>query len=203
MGQRLFVSDTHLGHANICVYTNRPSLRKGDLKVPYPGEGKPVWTSPEHAIKCAERDIDNISRNWNCKAKSGDTVYSIGDFCSRGKVRQVEGLRNKAEQYERMLNGKIIHILGNHDVNNGVKDGVEYAVISFSGKKWLLVHNPESAEHMRWHVDAVLCGHVHGAWHYTMRDDIPFINVGVDVNRYAPLDIGDIMKYYSRAVSPK
>jgi calcineurin-like phosphoesterase family protein len=37
--------------------------------------------------------------------------------------------------------------------------------------------------------DFMICGHIHEKWKHTFLDDIPIINVGVDVWNYTPIPI--------------
>lgn len=191
-----FTSDLHAGHPNCTAYCNRPWLKPGD----YDFEAK-KWTSDEARQACNERSNAGLVANWNSRVKPGDTVYHLGDFCCKGNERGVPGSMTKAESWEAVLNGKIIHIRGNHDNNNGVACALEHAVIKFAGVRWLLVHHPPTlpiSDTVRDVCDAVLCGHVHNAWHTEVREGIPMINVGVDVNKYAPVSKSELDAIYRR-----
>ena len=190
-----FVSDIHLGHPNCSAYCGRPWLRPGD----YDFETK-KWASDEARQACNDRSNAGLITNWNSRVKPGDTVYHLGDFCCKGNERGVPGSMTKAESWEAVLNGKIIHIRGNHDKNNGVSCALEHAVIKFAGVRWLLIHHPPySATELPCDCDAVLCGHVHNAWHTKyMSDGRPMINVGVDVNKYAPVSKTELDAIYRK-----
>ena len=166
-----FTSDLHLGSTNIIKYCNRP------------------YSS---AAKMASTFIDN----WNARVKAEDTVFHIGDFCfTQGK----EG-REGAKYWEKKLNGKIIHIEGNHDKNNKCKAIIQNAIIRFGGKRILLVHNPEHLPVII-NYDFALVGHVHTKWKivrvFKTLDSVDCINVGVDVWNYRPASFNEIMKRYS------
>ena len=190
-----FTADLHLGHPNCSAYCGRPWLRPGD----YDFETK-KWTSDEARQACNARSNAGLIANWNSRVKPGDTVYHVGDFCCKGNERGIPGSLTKAESWENVLNGKIIHIRGNHDKNNGVSCALEHAVIKFAGVRWLLVHHPpQTLDDPSCEYDAVLCGHVHNAWHtrYTSSGE-PMINVGVDVNKYAPVSKTELDAIYRK-----
>jgi calcineurin-like phosphoesterase family protein len=183
----LFSADMHLGHANIAKYTNRPYIRDGDLD--YDGN----WTSQKAKFACAERMNESLIANWNSRVHPLDTVYHLGDFCCHGRARGEEGSRSTAEYWESRLNGKIVHIRGNHDKNNSVKASLEYAIMEFAGLSWLLKHvPPRSKEEIPTECDVVLCGHVHNLWSCQSLWGKPAINVGTDVRKYAPMTKSEV-----------
>ena len=175
-----FTSDLHLGHGNIIKYCNRP------------------FKDIEHMNKAL---IDN----WNSRVKLNDVVFHVGDFCfknlSRGKSG--EGIGLSAIEYERMLNGKIIHIKGNHDKNNSCKTIIHNITISMGNKRILLIHNPEHAyQSFIYNHDVYFTGHVHNNWaikrfkqQYHLVD---CINVGVDVWNFRPVSFNEIMSRYGK-----
>jgi len=172
-----FTSDLHLGHDNIIKYCNRPFATGDEMN-------------------------KKIIYNWNQRVKSDDVVYHLGDFCFRGGR---EGGTNKAKYWEEKLNGKIIHISGNHDNNNSVKSILKKAVFEFGNKTVLAVHEPPM---MRLEVpeifDFVLCGHVHEKWKYMWlpdsNDSIPVINVGTDQWKFMPIKIDEMIKFYNSII---
>lgn len=173
-------SDNHFGGANSNKYFDRP------------------FRDLNHATK-------RMIGEWNMRVKPDDIVWYIGDFLSKGKERGVEGLRLKPQDYEAQLNGRIIHVLGNHDSNNGMKWGLEMGIIEFGGFRMQLQHHPPSYApdaafqfFNHYHVDIILCGHVHKAWKIKHFKDqkgkiIPAFNVGVDVNGFRPVRLDEII----------
>ncbi len=174
----LFTADMHLGHGNIIKYANRPY--------------KDVYEMHEKLIN-----------NWNSRVKEHDKVIHIGDFCCIGNERGIEGFRTKAKEWEIKLNGEIIHILGNHDLNNNVKFGFDSATISFGGMQWLLKHRPMTYDEPIPEVKRILCGHVHEKWIYKIIRGVIHINVGVDVNNYRPITKKDINNKYQKIIRSK
>jgi calcineurin-like phosphoesterase family protein len=139
-----------------------------------------------------------LIRNWNARVGPGDTVIHVGDFCCKGAERGIGGLRTKAEEWEQLLNGKIIFIRGNHDKNNGLKFALDSATIVIGKKLALIRHRPiEIKKEVPVHVDFVICGHVHQKWRTKSIDGILNINVGVDANKFYPIRNDELVGLYS------
>ena len=171
----LFSSDYHLGHANIIKYCNRP-------------------------FKSLEQMNKTIIRNHNERVKKDDIVFHIGDFCFKNSSsKKGEGIRTTAQEWESKLNGKIIHIKGNHDKNNSTKTIIERMVIGYGGKRINLVHRPEHCD-VDYNIN--FTGHVHQNWEIErIRHAFLFtdcINVGVDVWRFMPVTFEEINKRYAK-----
>jgi len=162
-----FTSDLHFGHGNIIKYCNRPFKTPDDMN-------------------------NSLIRNWNSRVKEEDTVFHVGDFCFQRSSQSL-----KAKCWEDKLNGKIIHIKGNHDKNNSTKTVIERLVISMGGRSINLVHKPEHAD-LSYGLNFV--GHVHEKWAFKRirQGDLSTdcINVGVDVNNFRPVTFNEIMSKY-------
>jgi calcineurin-like phosphoesterase family protein len=190
-----FASDAHFGHANIAKYCRRPSFKPEYVDI----NGN--WISTEIRERVERNMNARLIAKWNSRVNEDDVVYHIGDFCNKGRNRGVDGSRFKGAYWEEQLNGKIIHILGNHDGNNGVKPCLDFAQMTFANMKWFLIHKPPyRKEEIPEDCDAVLCGHVHELWDWKWVHDtnIPMINVGMDVRKYAPIKRDEIVGVYSK-----
>jgi calcineurin-like phosphoesterase family protein len=166
-----FTSDCHFGHDKIREYSNRPfkSLKEMDT---------------------------TLIRNWNARVKPEDTVFHIGDFCfknSPNAVARGEGGIKSPQSCEKMLNGKIIFIKGNHDGHNNVKTPITRMTIVYGGKTILLIHDPMDIVNIGNH-NLVFCGHVHTDWETNKIGGIDVINVGVDVNKFRPVSLEELLK---------
>lgn len=197
MARKFLTADEHLGHGNIAVYSNRPWVKPRHLK-----EDGYTWINEEACLEVSKTMNFNLIHRWNERVSPEDTVYHVGDFCVKGRARGYEGLRRKAEEYEQELNGKIIHILGNHDENNGVKHGLDWAVITFNGYRFLMRHRPFlhwELKEIPQEIDGIICGHVHNKWRYrySVERDIIQINVGIDVCDYYPLNQGEFIDRFT------
>ena len=169
-----FTADYHLGHANIIKYCDRP-------------------------FKSLEHMDETIVRKHNERVKKGDIVFHVGDFCFKNTSNRGEGIRVKSKEWEVRLNGKIIHVKGNHDRNNSTLTNIERLVISYGGKRINLVHNPEHCD-ISYNIN--FTGHKHQLWKIRrFRKGFDFtdcINVGVDVWNFMPVTFDEIMKRYNK-----
>jgi len=167
-------SDYHLGSFNSIGYFNRP------------------FRSLEHMN-------NTIIKNHNARVKPSDTVYHVGDFCMRNSSDKTgKGMRTTSEEWESKLNGKIIHIIGNHDQNNGVKSNIINLSILTHDRSFFLVHDPK---YINYTYDINLVGHLHNKLtiekrHYKDIESIStyVINVGVDVNNFMPITFDEVLK---------
>lgn len=137
-----------------------------------------------------------LIRNWNSRVKIDDTVYHLGDFCCKGGERGVTGVKTKAIEWLRQLNGSKVMILGNHDANNTLPRGLEYAMLDGGNMRFLLIHDPAKARLVpETAYDVCLCGHVHDRWAERI-DEVSgklCINVGVDVRQYMPISLSEVI----------
>jgi len=192
-----FSADYHLDHANIIKYANRPFIHKGDLNE------DETWVSQEIKDKRKQEMNLTITKNHNKRLDDEDLLYHVGDFC----------FGNSAKYWENQLNGDIVHILGNHDKNNGVKTYITHAIMKFGGNVVYVVHRPpknEQMETLESHIismcDFIICGHIHNLWKHKKievwshgcRVEKLAINVGIDVWNYEPVSIISILKYISK-----
>ena len=165
-----FISDTHFGHSNIIKYCNRPF-----------------------------KDIREMNKvlvtNWNQRIKKGDVIFHLGDFCFKKSAEAPKGIF-KYEDYEKVLNGKIIVIRGNHDNNNSTKTCIQSMIIKLGGQLLYLVHNPHYANK---HYRINLVGHVHEKWKIKqLSPECIAVNVGVDVWGFKPISINEIFQRIAR-----
>ena len=149
------------------------------------GDQRGHWVSKEVKEARANEMSDALVENWNSVVRPGDTVYHIGDFClSRWQ-------KMSAFDWENNLNGKVVHIVGNHDRSNAVR-GLKFAVLEVTGHSFFLVHRPVyRVEELPEDCDVVLCGHVHECWDHRWVEDRLLLNVGVDVRGFKPWPLRD------------
>ena len=161
-----FTADYHLGHFNIIRYCNRP-------------------------FKTLEQMNTAIIRNHNQRVKPEDIVFHIGDFCFRNSSNKDNGVRINYLEWESKLNGKIIHIQGNHDKNNSTKTIIQGLLIKYGGRDIYCVHNPG---HFNPDYEINFVGHSHNLWKTQQREDTLLINVGIDVNGFMPRTFEELIK---------
>lgn len=137
------------------------------------------------------KDVDHMNesliRNHNARVRDTDMVYHIGDFMFRS--------RRHINYYLERLNGNIILLKGNHDKNNKVPAYIHRCVIRYGGMDFGMFHNPAAEFPMRYN----LVGHVHEKWRFK-KDSYGnyFINVGVDVWKFMPVTINEIIAKFNR-----
>jgi len=203
--KRFWTADDHLGNAEITRFCHRPWLKKGDLK----DDG--TWTSEATALDCADRSAKGIIRNSNSRVKTEDMVMCVGDFMNYGLVKGVPGLRLKAEDYLKQLNGTWIIIEGNHDRNNTVKTVARHMFVEIGGYRVFVSHyptdnaaqDPELMAYVRKTCAFAICGHVHDRWQTRFDGILMNINVGLDVNKYAPIHDAEVLNIFEKARKAK
>lgn len=170
-------ADHHFGHGNIIRYCSRP-------------------------FKNLEQMNDEMIVRWNERVAPEDVVYYVGDFCFKNTPggKPGEGLPIVAKDWEKELNGKIVHIIGNHDRNNSVKSRIISLQINYGGDIINMEHRPEevSGEYQ-----INFCGHVHNNWRYRKMKGrngkmAYIVNVGVDVWDFRPKKIDELLVFLQR-----
>lgn len=142
---------------------------------------------------------EKLIENWNRVVTKDDIIYNLGDFCFHTNGNSLQTIENR-------LNGRIVHIIGNHDSFSGLHS----ATIKYGGKKILMVHKPmHNKTRVGFDHDIVLCGHVHEIWKRMdfvaetssfAEKEIPQVNVGVDVWNYVPVSIDSVLKFIRKGV---
>ena len=167
--KRFYIADTHFFHKNIIKKYNRPFKSLNDMH-------------------------NEIIINWNRKVGRNDMVYILGDVAS---VLEEENILNVVNILK-ILNGKKILIIGNHDreliknfkFRKCFVDIKEYARVYDSGKKLVLLHFPMEC----WEGDKKGVIHIHGHVHKEPLSKIENrYNVGVDVIGYEPKSLNEII----------
>lgn len=123
---------------------------------------------------------ETMIKNWNKVVGAQDIVYHLGDFAFG---------RNQLIEFKNKLNGKLILIVGNHDLRvfklGKLKQIFDEAykdlIIEIDGSNLYLSHCPTETPSPN--IDFYLNGHVHQNW--IIRDNC--INVGVDVWNFTPI----------------
>lgn len=185
--REFFTSDTHWNHGNILLYCDRPWLQDSDW---YESKdtGRRRWVSEEIKKARTEEMNEAMVELWNSVVEPDDTVKHLGDvFFGIGDGRDIR-------YWESRLNGKIVYIKGNHDRKNQIKGMLTSATMKVSGHELFLTHRPpQRKEEIPDFCDAVICGHVHEKWDYTWADGILVLNVGVDVRKFKPMGLDEVV----------
>jgi calcineurin-like phosphoesterase family protein len=198
--KKFFTSDTHLGHANIIKYANRPYYQPSDFDAN--GEWKNFSIKQQRA---REMDADLVKR-WNSVVTNEDDVYHLGDFCF--------GDTGDAIGYINQLNfNKFYFIWGNHDsamenlwkeYNKGGVANLQGRIIFLGNMKEIKVENQpivlnhyamrvwNRSHHGAWH----LYGHSHGS----LPDDPTSrsFDCGVDCHDLTPISFEQVSKLMAK-----
>lgn len=178
-----------------------------DIPYRYSASDKLFFTSDTHfchskIIEFANRPFSSIHdmnetliRNWNETVPEDGIVFHLGDFCFGGNDEWWSIIPR--------LNGKIILIMGNHDMRNADQDFMscfEYVTqqitISVDGQTIILNHNPFLCFGGSYRGVWQLFGHVHSGPRSLSngKDDARLVylfptqyDVGVDNNEYKPV----------------
>ena len=169
-----FTADTHFGHGNIIEYANRPFKNADDMNAA-------------------------LIRNFNQRVKPDDLTFFVGDFCFKSGTNC-----EKAPFWLNQLNGQKVMVRGNHDNNNSTKTIIDCLHLTFAGQRFNVCHKPE---HANYDFPVNIVGHVHQAWKIQERT-MPWlegtekktilINVGVDVQKYYPITLDEVISQICR-----
>ena len=173
-----FTGDLHWGHENIIKYCERP------------------FNNLEHMHR-------TLTKNWNTRVRPDDLVIHNGDWCFKNSKggKKGEGVTMKAIDWERKLNGKIIHIIGSHDKNNSVRSIIHKLVIRYGPHYINIVHNPKDYD-INFKIN--FTAHIHNKWKFRrifspINDEhIDLINIGIDVWDFKPVTFEEIYRDYRR-----
>ena len=170
MSDIFFTSDSHLGHANIIKYCNRP-------------------------FKNTDEMDEALIKNWNVKVKPNDKVYFMGDFTFNnpakyrarlnGDIFFIRGNHDStSEEFFRRVGAGQHSFQWMRDVHNLKVGSQEIWLSHYAHRVW-----PKSGRGA-W----MLCGHSHG----TCKEILPeatdgmILDVGVDVHNYTPLSFDEL-----------
>jgi len=198
-----FTADLHLGHANIIKYCGRilfMSNKEKDIYYNLLNKSQEKQRKFKISNSSLMKMNRELIRRWNERVRPDDIIFHIGDFCFKNSSnKRGEGINKLSTYWEQKLNGKIIHLKGNHDRNNSTKTIIERLVIGYGGKRINLVHVPDFVD---CNYEINFTGHVHNKWKIKrIRRGETFtdcINVGIDVWNFYPVTFEEIMRRYSK-----
>jgi len=172
----LFTGCEHDNHFNIIKYCNRPF---------------------KNTVEMTKR----LVFEHNQRVKEHDTVYHLGDTAFYGNSKNGNGKKIDPIVYIDKLNGNHIFIEGNHDRSgrNKVKTKNEQIILNQRGVRIQLLHDPLYA---RIDYDLIIHSHVHNLWKvkelFYCGEIRLMINVGVDVWKFKPVTLDEILSIYHR-----
>lgn len=184
--KRLWTADLHLGHPAIIKYCNRPFKDVHDMN-------------------------SKLTKFANERIHEEDSVVHVGDFCTRGVAKGVEGLRLKYSDYIKDFRGNWTLIEGNHDSQNKTKTLARSMFVQISGFNVFVSHYPTESfyniydkdmlNYVKKYCNFALVGHVHDKWSIKVCEGIININVGVDVRNYRPITDEEVALLYKKFIT--
>ena len=175
MSNLWITSDTHFGHFNIIASCNRP-------------------------FKNLESMDKALINNWNSRVKPKDQIIIVGDFMfHNSSSTKGNGERKTPYDYIDILNGEKIFIRGNHDKSNFPSIKITGLEINIADKLIWCCHRQQEA---RYEYEYNFVGHSHEKWKFKIINDgvknIYLYNVGVDVNKFMPIRVIDILNFIDK-----
>lgn len=170
---KYFIADTHFFHESIIEFSQRPFKDINDMN-------------------------NQLIKNWNDTVTStDDEIYILGDF-------MYQGTGENANSILKQLRGKKYLIKGNHeeylidkDFKNYHFEWVkDYYTFIYNKRKFVLFHYPILEWDGYYKHSIHLYGHVHNnkVDFFNRMLGINAVNVGVDMIKYKPISIGDIIR---------
>lgn len=194
-------------------------IKRGVIKI---SRDEKIWfTADTHfghknIIRFCQRpfvDVEEMNRvmieNWNRVVGVDDLVFHLGDFSVGGAAEWTSLLDN--------LHGKIVLILGNHDMNN-VNQGFMrrfldikmQMLISIGKQRIYLNHYPFLCYGGAYRNTWQLFGHVHSSPYRTGLDSSRLdhlfssqYDVGVDINNFTPVSYEQISKKIQEQINKR
>ena len=227
MSIRFWTADPHYNHANIVRYTNRPQLKSGDLDAQgnwvspdiafRRAEEMNTMLMREANMRIKPDDTCVCVGDFSCRggekgvqglhikpadllAKLNGTWVIIG-----GNHDDNNGVKTVGEfmacEIAKYRVGVQHHPL--MDETGYLRWKQKYVIHSghlWTPPEWSRSREFRTLEYCRSMFDFVICGHVHNAWHTRKIAGVWHVNVGVDVNRYMPINDVEVTQLYERAV---
>ena len=167
-----YTADLHLGRANVIRHCDRP-------------------------FKSVDEMDEALIQNWNSRVHRLDTVYIVGDLFFRN--------RRPCEECLAELKGRKHLITGNHDSSwmkqtdwPGFFESVNSLLtMKDNGRLVTLCHYPLMTWPDSRRDSYMVYGHIHnstaaGFWPL-IRDNPHMLNAGVDVNRFFPVTLDELI----------
>jgi len=132
-----------------------------------------------------------MANNWNNKVAENDLVYMLGDIALCCSVDWICDLLKK-------LNGEKVLILGNHDsrlkryslFQNQFQSINKQYIIEYANQNILLTHWKSTMIDRS--IQANFYCHNHSKTNEYKVENVIYYNVGVDANKFAPVEINEI-----------
>jgi calcineurin-like phosphoesterase family protein len=173
MGMKFFISDTHLGHANIIRMNGRPFHDVTEMN-------------------------ETIINNWKSRVDGSDEVYFVGDFAFKIDVVKAIGFLERLPGRKHLIRGNHDAKYLSSPVIRELWESVEdLKIIDVDGEKVVLCHYPLAewpGYYMGWYH---IYGHIHNndvsCSEYLSRQERA-LNAGVDINGFMPATLKELVR---------
>jgi calcineurin-like phosphoesterase family protein len=154
--RKLFTSDLHFKHNNICAYTDRSKV-----------------------ISQAEHDEWLIDL-WNSQVNDWDDVYHLGDFCFSADIKRIESIIDQLNGNLHMIVGNHdkAYNFEKLKASGKIASTGHYKEITIVDTKVCLFHFPVAAWHRQHYGSWHLHGHCHGNYQGLGKS----LDVGLDMS---------------------
>jgi calcineurin-like phosphoesterase family protein len=149
-------------------------------------EHKNILEYCKRPFKTLTEQLDCIVNNHNAVVGKHDLVYFLGDYSFHGNP----------DFYQHLFNGRFIYVKGNHDTHTFFKGQPDGIILRKFSKNIHLVHDPAHSQDQLW--DITLCGHVHEKWRMKQELSHVYVNVGVDVWGFKPINLNWLIEQIVR-----
>lgn len=154
-------------------------------------------------------DVEEMNKtmilNWNARVTNNDIVYIIGDFAFKFSEEKIVNLL-------RILNGKKVLIVGNHDYKNLNSKDFRNCFIEITpmktiydetvNEKVILCHYPIVEWEGYFRGSYLVYGHIHNnvtnKAYKIMKDIDKALNAGVDINNFMPVTLLELIENNKR-----
>ena len=226
---RWWIADTHANHPNIIRYCSRPWMEPGDLDAAGMWVSPEIAFLRAEQMNAAliQKANDRVKKE-DTVVCVGDFACRGGERGVQGLHIKPAELLEKLNGTWVLLEGNhdpgnsVKSVCDFMSCRIGLfRVGVQHRPLydDATYRKWLAgtdeerAANPwrermseevreKSIAHARYCLEQfnfMICGHVHNAWHTKMIAGVWHVNVGVDVNRYMPVNDMEVLNIFQRA----
>lgn len=166
-----YISDMHLGHANVLRYDARP-------------------------FSTVEEMDEMLLSYWNMCVQEEDHVYVLGDFCYKSRIMPESYLR-KLKGHKHLIVGNHDGVIMKRPVAQECFESIDTILrINDNERSVVMCHYPIADWEGRYHGTTHLYGHIHGndlecAWFLKTRGRA--YNAAACINHYKPCKLEEII----------
>lgn len=164
-----YISDLHLGHANVIRLCNRP-------------------------FASVEEMDEGLITAWNKKVHKNDTVYILGDLIYKSALAPQEYLQLLKGKKHLILGNHDKSWAQKVDLSQYFESVSSLAEINTGKGTAILCHYPLMDHRAKYHIHGHLHANVGQPFWGLIRGDERMLNAGVDVNGYQPVSLEELIE---------